>query len=244
MQQFTDAAGMDDPRFDCWHILLADERCAPEHDKDSTMKALRALVLDSLAIPAHQIHAIDYELLQQQLEKSEDTTDSSTTTTAAIAQAYAKTLEQVLQLCGGYLDMALLGFGPDGHTCSLFPNHALLKETTLQVAPITDSPKPPSQRITLTFPVLNERTRSIVFCGAGASKQEIVKQVFASWSEENYDETSNNNNNNNNNTMHYKAVLRDPPPFPCGMVRPNAENEICTLTWIIDVDAMPKGSSS
>lgn len=55
------------------------------------------------------------------------------------------------------------GVGPDGHVASLFPNR---KETAATsgplVLPVTGSPKPPSERITLTLPVLNAAKNVLV----------------------------------------------------------------------------------
>lgn len=71
-------------------------------------------------------------------------------------------------------DMLVLGVGPDGHTCSLFPDHKLLNEKDVWVAPVVDSPKPPTERITLTFPVIND-ARYCVFAMAGDSKADMLK---------------------------------------------------------------------
>jgi 6-phosphogluconolactonase len=74
-------------------------------------------------------------------------------------------------------DLLLLGCGPDGHTCSLFPNHELLREKDAWVAAIEDSPKPPPRRITLTLPVVTHGNK-IAFVATGGSKKEILKKIL------------------------------------------------------------------
>ena len=194
-----------EPCWDKWHVLLADERCVPITDGDSNLGSIQAKFLSKVGIPESQIYGIDEALL-----------DGST---EAIAEDYEGKLKTALGNSGGMLDLAVLGFGPDGHTCSLFVGHALLKEDTKWVAAIEDSPKPPPKRITLTYPVLNDKTRSTIVCGAGSSKQPIIKAVF-----EGYEAGTEENT--------YKATFVKPAPYPCSAV------STASLTWIVDQDAV------
>jgi 6-phosphogluconolactonase len=206
-----------DPHFDAWHVILADERLVPTAHADSNMGALQRGLFTKLAIiPQSQIHGINQDKLQESSSSSE-----------AVAADYEDTVRSVMHKSNGKLDMAVLGFGPDGHTCSLFPNHRLLKEESLWVASLDDSPKPPPSRITLTFPVLNDMTRHVVFCGAGTSKSPILKEIFEGV-------TTTTTTTTTTSTHVLVATMKDPAPFPCGAVRPEGGD----LTWIVDKDAM------
>ena len=78
------------------------------------------------------------------------------------------------------IDLALCGMGPDGHTCSLFPGHALLSEESVNIAPISDSPKPPPKRITMTYPLLR-KCLQVVFVVTGETNfpDSCVAKLFS-----------------------------------------------------------------
>jgi 6-phosphogluconolactonase len=74
-------------------------------------------------------------------------------------------------------DIALIGIGPDGHCCSLFPDQPGPLETAESVIGVRDSPKPPSERISLTFRALNAADQVWVIA-SGEGKAAAVARAL------------------------------------------------------------------
>ncbi|GAM83375.1 hypothetical protein ANO11243_013620 [Dothideomycetidae sp. 11243] len=159
----------DQPRFDKWEIFFCDERCVPLDHEDSNFKLLKEGLLDKISTEEFgkpKVFPIDEKYLDDVQE---------------MADQYEKTLVSVFAARDSVklplFDLLLLGCGPDGHTCSLFPGHLLLRESDAWCLSISDSPKPPPKRITLSLPVVLHATK-IGFVATGASKKDILKQIL------------------------------------------------------------------
>ncbi|KAI9278031.1 6-phosphogluconolactonase [Sporodiniella umbellata] len=150
--------------FSHWHLFWADERCVAHDDADSNFLEVKKSLLDHIpSLPQENIYAIHEGYAKaQEVEKA--------------AVDYEEKLKRFFKGLPKF-DVILLGMGPDGHCCSLFPGHPLLDEQTRWVAPISDSPKPPPKRITLTYPVVNN-AQCVVFVTAGEGKKEMVQQII------------------------------------------------------------------
>jgi 6-phosphogluconolactonase len=66
------------------------------------------------------------------------------------------------------LDLIFLGVGEDGHIAGLFPGLNEIKEQKEKVLIFDNSPKPPSNRMTLSLPILlKSKTIVLLFIGEG-----------------------------------------------------------------------------
>jgi 6-phosphogluconolactonase len=75
-------------------------------------------------------------------------------------------------------DVALIGVGPDGHCCSLFPDHPSARDLSAPVIPVRNSPKPPPLRLSLSFDALNS-TEEIWVVASGDGKADAVAAALA-----------------------------------------------------------------
>ncbi len=143
-------------------LFWADERCVPPDHPDSNYRMTREAMLDHVPLAPERIHRMEGELAPD-----------------VAASRYESELRTSFRLEGAELprfDLIALGMGPDGHTASLFPHTAALRETSRLVVANHVQNKD-AWRITLTAPVIN-RGASVFFLIAGADKAQILREVM------------------------------------------------------------------
>lgn len=140
------------------HLWWGDERFVESESKDRNFVQAHEALLSKIAIPAENIHQMP----------ASDT--GSLTEAAEKFRAHIESLEPAF-------DIVLLGMGPDAHVASLFPASAPTAHGNWVISE-SDSPKPPSQRISLSYKALSS-AKEVWFLVSGQDKQDAVRRVFA-----------------------------------------------------------------
>ncbi|HED18042.1 MAG TPA: 6-phosphogluconolactonase [Gammaproteobacteria bacterium] len=132
-----------------WHLYLGDERCLPMGHADRNSSMIHAAWLKQGQIPPDQVHWIAAESGPEQG-----------------ASMYENVVREAVPF-----DLVLLGMGEDGHTASLFPGQK--HDSGRLVVGVTGAPKPPPERISLSYTGL-AKTQNILVLVTGSGKQPAV----------------------------------------------------------------------
>ena len=153
----------EEAEWDGVHIWFADERCVGPDDEESNYRLAAETLLGPAGIGASQVHR-----MQGELGPDEG------------AVHYTAELERQLGSRSlPVLDLIVLGIGPDGHIASLFPGADTLGMSDPPACiGVSDSPKPPPERLTLSLPVLRA-ARGCLLIATGAGKADAISAMLA-----------------------------------------------------------------
>lgn len=146
------------------HVWWADERFVPSGSEDRNDVPAITTLFESVPAILHRMPGPDAQF--------GDDVD-------AAARGYADELAGFGEDGASVpaLDVALIGVGPDGHCCSLFPHHPVLAVDDVAVTAVRDSPKPPPTRLSLTFPTL-AAVSNLWLVVSGKSKADAVARAL------------------------------------------------------------------
>ncbi len=161
------------------HVWWGDERFVPRGDSDRNDQQADDAGLGSWGVPEPSIH----RLLGARTDQGTDDLAGL----PAAATDYAAQLATLAEPVTGAddvptptFDVLLLGMGPDTHVASLFPGRGevTIDDPSTTTVAVTESPKPPPLRVSLTVPALR-KSRSVFFIVAGADKADAVEAARA-----------------------------------------------------------------
>jgi 6-phosphogluconolactonase len=149
--------------WDRMYFFWSDERHVPPEDPESNYRMAEEAMLSKVPVAASNVFRAPTE----------------NPDAAAAAEAYEQTLKKFFAVEAGQVprfDLILLGMGPDGHTASLFPETAALREEShLVVANWVEKLR--TSRITFTLTLLNA-ARCVAFLVSGTDKASALHEVL------------------------------------------------------------------
>lgn len=148
------------------HVWWGDERYVPTGSPDRNDRPAMAALFDLVPLDRDKLHPMP-------------ASDAGYPDAEAAAAAYAAELADLAPDGESVprFDVVLLGLGPDGHCASLFPHHPGTLVLDLAVTAVHDSPKPPPDRLSLTFPSL-DAAEEIWFVASGEGKADAVAKAL------------------------------------------------------------------
>ncbi|WP_305094969.1 6-phosphogluconolactonase [Prescottella sp. R16] len=153
-------------------VFFGDERFLPAGDPERNEVQAHEALLDHVPVDPARVHV---------MAASDGAYGTDPVTAAA---AYGEVLETFAAgRTGPLFDVHLLGMGGEGHVNSLFPHTDAVRESEKLVVAVTDSPKPPAVRVTLTLPALRA-AREVWLITSGEAKAEAVAAAIGGASAE------------------------------------------------------------
>lgn len=143
------------------HVWWGDERFVDPGSPDRNAGQAREAFLSVVGVPDAQVHEV------------------ATTADCDSVEEAAATYAEALRVHGGDgFEVVMLGLGPDAHVASLFPGHPGLDARDTPTVAVHDSPKPPPDRVSLTFEAM-EHSRAVWFIASGEGKADAVARAVA-----------------------------------------------------------------
>jgi len=139
-------------------FTFGDERCVPPDHEDSNYRLAHQSLFAPAGVPEGNVFRMRGEIDPETAAREYE---------AKLAAVSARLGEKRYAH-----DLLLLGLGEDGHIASLFPGIPALDESERLVVPVI-GPKPPPQRLTMTYPLINA-ARHILFFVPDPAKAAIV----------------------------------------------------------------------
>lgn len=155
------------------NFWFGDDRFVDTESADRNIGQATTALLEHIEVDPARVHAMAAS------DQVEDLDAAIADYTAQLATAARREWESDDDATGEQppivprFDVLLLGLGPDAHIASLFPELAGIRSQGVPVVGVTNSPKPPSHRVSLSLETINT-AQEIWIVAAGGDKAAAV----------------------------------------------------------------------